>query len=377
MLRPILGVLLGAMAVLPAIALPAAEVTTFDGAKLSGDVVFDAKGKTLTIGDSTLALADIDTVRLTDGAPEQVSGPIGVWLMDGSWLPATELSAVDGEKLAIQSPLCSDENVSIELDPTKVRGWGEIDSLYPAPRKDAVLVESGALQGTVQGFSGDTLTFKLDDDQVLDLPFAAIKALRFNWPEKPVTSLRLSVTLDGRHPPLSLAPTLPPTLSVAATAPLKLPNGAVLRVEGGRRVYLSDLEVKAEETGAFGVRWPHTKDRSLDLSPLRLGGIYYAKGLVVHSKAELTWKLDKKFERMHALAGISDVTAGEGDCEVVIRGDGAELWQAKSVKGRDKPVALDLELTGVDTLVLTVECGARYDIGDHFTLADAYVVKAK
>ncbi len=47
------------------------------------------------------------------------------------------------------------------------------------------------------------------------------------------------------------------------------------------------------------------------------------------------------------------------------------------MRGAEKPQPIDLDLTGVKQLELRVEYGARYDIADHFVLADAYLIKVK
>jgi hypothetical protein len=152
---------------------------------------------------------------------------------------------------------------------------------------------------------------------------------------------------------------------------------ARLRLEGGRRVYLSETTPdQVVEEGAFGVVWPWSRDRNLDGSPLRLGGVRYDRGIVVHSKARLVWNLNGCYTRLHALVGIADIVADQGDCAASLIADGKELWHRDSVKGGDKPIPLDLDLSGVRRLELHVDYGARYDIGDHLALADSYLVKA-
>jgi hypothetical protein len=189
------------------------------------------------------------------------------------------------------------------------------------------------------------------------------------------------VRLDDTHPPLRLLPV--PSGGVGLAAAPQTEVGKALtnvrwRVEGGRRVYLGDLAPDAvEEVGAFGVVWPWRKDSNLDGTPLRLGGVRYVRGVVVHSQAKLAWKLDGSYLRLRALVGIADVVADQGDCAAALIADGKTLWTRDRVKGGERPTALDLDLTGVKRLELRVDYGQRYDIGDHLALADAYLVKAK
>jgi hypothetical protein len=91
----------------------------------------------------------------------------------------------------------------------------------------------------------------------------------------------------------------------------------------------------------------------------------------------LRWNLAHAYVRLRALAGIADSFADQGDCAASLVADTKVLWRRESVKGHDKPIVLDLDLSGVETLELHVDYGARYDIGDHFVLADSYLVKAE
>ena len=78
---------------------------------------------------------------------------------------------------------------------------------------------------------------------------------------------------------------------------------------------------------------------------------------------------------LRALSGLADVVGDQGDCAVSISLDGKVVWNRDSVRGGEKPQTIDLDLTAAKQLELRVEYGARYDIADHFVLADAYVIK--
>jgi hypothetical protein len=177
------------------------------------------------------------------------------------------------------------------------------------------------------------------------------------------------VVLTARGPALAIAPEA--LLDVRALA------GVELRVEGGRRVYLSSLvPASVQEDGMFGVVWPHARDSAIGGGPLLLGGRRYGRGLTVHSVARLTWRLDAACIRLRAMAGIADGFAPEGDAVAILRGDGRELWRAR-LRGGDAPQAIDVDLSGLAVLELSVEAGERYDIGDHVVLADAQVIRAR
>jgi alpha-glucosidase len=205
---------------------------------------------------------------------------------------------------------------------------------------------------------------------------ADIKAVHLAQAErKPLRPAVLART-DPRRPPVRLTP----DLGLAVAPDVRPDQAAVaalrLTVDTPRRVWLSDLApASVVEEGAFGVVWPHRRDRDLDGQPIVLGGEVRAKGLTIHSKATLTWELAGAYVRLLALVGISDQLGSEGDCDVVISGDGRELWRRTSIRGGQAAIPVSLDLAGVNTLTILVDTGARYDIGDHLVLADAGLVR--
>lgn len=366
--------------------LPAATVTTLDGRSVQGAALtFDAKAGTVEINGERLALADCDWIEPGNGSGVVLVGGtikrLGVWLVDGSWLPAVTIAPAPADHtLIVAGPLGE-----LVLPLAVVRGWG-VGAEPPGTREgeakgDQVLLDSGMVGGRVEGLVGAKLVLRsdLDPTKPLELPFEQVRGARLALPLRQGKGLRLAVSFDEVHPPLRLV-VGEAGLSLAAT-PLAMGKelkSARLRIDGGRRVYLSELDPdQVEEAGAFGVVWPYARNANLDGTPLRLGGVRYERGVVVHSKARLAWKLSGAYVRLRAQLGIADLVANQGDCTVDISVDGKSLWRRDSVRGGDKPVALDLDLSGAQRLELVVDYGARYDIGDHLALADAFLVKAK
>ncbi|MDW8372631.1 MAG: NPCBM/NEW2 domain-containing protein [Planctomycetota bacterium] len=322
---------------------------------------------------SAADLADADVVILGEGAPWRArSTERGLWLVDGSWLPVQSLEAeAQPDRLRVASPLGT---LSLPLD--LVLGWGED---LPAGDGDAVQLAGGLLSGRVLGIVEGQLRFGTAlDPEAITVPLPAVRAARLAQPLRPASGLRVHAVLHPERPPLALVPVgdgwalaAAPEIQVQ-TAPL---GSLPLRVEGGRRVYLSELEPEeVREEGAFGVVWPYQRDRGLHGEALRLGGQLFRRGLAVHSAARLGWRLGERYAALRALIGISETVAPEGDCLVRIEGDGRVLWAGR-LRGEAAPQALDLPLAGVQRLLLVVELGERYDIGDHVLLADAYLVR--
>lgn len=112
--------------------------------------------------------------------------------------------------------------------------------------------------------------------------------------------------------------------------------------------------------------------------PLQLGKTLYARGLCIHSKTELTYRLSKEIRRFQAMMGIDNNVAqrGLGDVQVTIKADGKTLLETL-VEARDEPRKVDLDVTDVVTLEIIVDLAREYDlgVGDHLTLGDAKFIK--
>ncbi len=361
--------------------LHAASVGTLDGRTLNGPaLVLDGKAGTVACGGTTMALADCDWLEpgAGTGLANAANRAFGVWLVDGSWLPAERIrpGAAD-HTVELVGPLGT-----LTLPLAALRGWSTSGE-PPAGEKaeaDQVQLESGVYSGRVEGIVAGKLILRLDiDPKPQELALDQVRGLRLAGALKSGRGLRLNAVLDDAHPPLRLLPGDPLTLAAAPAVAVGAGISAVrLRIDGGRRVWLGDLAAAhVEETGAFGVVWPWQKDRNLDGSPLRLGGVRYDHGLTVHSQASLSWKTAGAYERLRATVGIADLVADQGDCAASVLADGKTVWKRDSIKGGEKPQLIDLDLTGVQVLELHVDYGARYDIGDHLVLADAYLIKGR
>lgn len=356
-----------------AVGLSAATATAFDGRTVHGTLTPVGNDR-IRIGTTELVLRDIDTLALGEGAAARSEGDFGILLRDGSWLPARSIAAAARpDHLSVACPFGT-----VELPLEIVVGWGDPEPPAATDSGDAVLVESGLLGGRLLGLRDGVLRFASAlDPEPLALPITAVRAARLALAISRPQGLRLRLHTSPQHPPLDLV-IVADGVALAAAPAVRLDTamlgGTPLRIEGGRRSYLSDLQpATVHEDGMFGVVWPHARNAAIGGGPLLLHGTRFGKGLTVHSVASLGWRLDTGTDRLRAQVGIADQVTPEGDCVAVIRGDGRELWRAR-VRGGEMPRSLDLALTGVTTLELRVEAGERYDIGDHLVLADAQLI---
>jgi hypothetical protein len=164
------------------------------------------------------------------------------------------------------------------------------------------------------------------------------------------------------------------------------PASAVARLDfsRGKVVYLSDLAPEATDWVPYfgaGKELPTQvalfaprMDRSLEAGPLQLDKTRYAKGLALHSRTTLVYRLPDRYARFSAVVGIDDAVRPQGNVRLVIRGDDRPLLEAV-VTGSDPPRHVDFDVSGVRRLTILVDFGDDFDVGDHLDLCEARLVK--
>lgn len=364
--------------VFPASGASAATVAPLEGPPLVAAAITLTADLVLGEGKPLLALRDVDWIEFAAPAkidPLSVSNvALGIWLTDGSWLPVATVAAGGNDIVRASSPFGT-HDIPLSI----ISGWGTSETAPAGDGLDRVLVASGPIDCRVQGLrDGKLLLATTLDPEPLALELGEIQGLRLAQGIKRPTGFALLVTMDPNRPPVRLLSTATGLQLAASKQPVAISTlgGLRVRVDGGRRAWLSDLTpVTVVEKGAFDVVWPWQRDQALDGGPLTLGGIRHAKGITVHSAATVTWTLGQRYVRLRSLIGIADAVAPEGDCPVTITGDGKPLWRTERLRGGEAPVALDLDLRGVTSLSLDIALGERFDIGDHVMLADAYLIQ--
>jgi len=172
-------------------------------------------------------------------------------------------------------------------------------------------------------------------------------------------------------------------IEMAGGETLQVPSESIVELDYsfGKVQYLSELEPRSVDyTPMFNVTWQYRRDKSLDGNPIRLNRKSFSRGLSIHSKTVLTYRLPAGYRRFRAIMGIDDeITRVGGDVDVVIEGldrDGvaSELLR-KDVRLHEPSQPIDLEIDGVSDLRITVDFGEGLDIGDHLDLAEARIVR--
>jgi len=388
---------------------PSVEVATLKGEshvgaieKLSGDEIVL---KTPT-GNLTLAASELLSVRVpaTGAVPANVEATVEVRLVDGTRLRVTSFvtdaasTTVEHPQLgSLKLPLSVVQSVRFAVADAKVdAAWNQL--LDKTPKKDQVAVRKGDvldhLDGVIGSLDGASLKFQLDGDAIpvkRERIFGLIYAKRENLATKALSAVDLvsgdrlaarSVSFEQETWKVKLA----------SGTEVSVPQTQVATIDFslGKIAYLSNLEPRdVQYTPQYDFMFEYRRDRMVHGGPLSVGNKTYAKGLGIHSRTLLKYRIGGDYRRFQAIMGIDDTLRVGGDVEVVIKGDGRTLFKGPvSIHERGEPgstnaterklmqpVKLDLDVTGVVELEIFVDFGEQNEVGDCLDLADAKVVK--
>lgn len=372
--------------------LPRVDLETLKGDRHSGELrEIGESSVRLGTGDGELNLptAELLEVRFPDAAAKPDAGmPLELFLVDGSHLFCST-AARAGSEIRVEStrlgtlaiPLKSVANVRFgPADPKLLAAWNAL--CEKDAKTDLVVTRKGEvldfLNGVIGEFDEKTVKFLLDNDEVA-INRQKVYGLIYKRPRATAKAsciadvdgqdeLRLTqVTWDGTNCRGKLVG------GPAVTLPLD--KIRALDFSLGKVRYLSQMEPRdVKYVPYFDVVWKYRRDRNLDGGPIRLGNTTYARGLSIHSRTLLRYRLGGEFRSFQAMMGIDQSIAREGDVQVTISGDGKELLKA-DVKGIDEPRPVKLDVAGVRDLEILVDFGGNLDIADHLDLADAKVMK--
>lgn len=373
--------------------LPAAELQTLKGEAHQGQLVeLSATNVVLRSGttDARIPIAETLEIRLPESKSAElpVAGGARVALRDGTQLLGTRYSVAGGQatlespyygRLAL--PLASVASVRFGAPAQKLEaawdGFVQRDA-----KKDLLVIRKGDVLDQLAGVVGDIdakVKLLLDGDEIpvnLEKIYGIIYARPSASAARGTCQVAMSnsdqlqvqqITWNGTE--------LKAKLVAGPEITLPLERVRALDFSSGKVRYLSQLEPReVKYVPFFDITWTYHRDRNLDGGPLRVGGKTYRRGLALHSRTLLRYRIGGEYGRFQAMMGIDEVVDRQGDVHVVISGDGKVLHES-DVRGVDPPKPLDLDVTGVRDLDILVDFGGDLDIADHLDLADAKLVK--
>jgi hypothetical protein len=391
----LLGIILTASA-------PQVEVQTLDGRTLVGSLAeLDSQRLTVATAEGPVSLPTGELLLLavkdSSVSPDR---PPAVWveLTDGSSLIGAEFVVRDRKALitftdgsTAEVPASNLATVRLTAQSEQVaEEWSRILGMQRTT--DLLVVRSGEVinyhKGVVRDVTPSTVQFELEGD-LLPVKRSKVHGLVYYHPPADSTAESLCQILDAVGSRWSVR-TLKLGDELTWTTPGGLkrtqPLSKIRRIDfsRGKIVFLSDLKPesvtftpyfgsgKAQPLLAkfFGLR----EDGNLQSGPLQVDSKQYRKGLALHSRTRVVYRLPGRFRRFQATVGIDDAVRPRGNVRLVIQGDDRVLLEA-TVTGADPPKPVDLDLEGVRRITILADFGEEMDVADHLDLCEARILK--
>jgi hypothetical protein len=356
-------------------------------------VVEGSKGRE-TFPTAKLAGVSIQGVKIDPPSPTA----IWVETIDGSLFAATQYTASKG-KADIASAhgaisLATDNIRSVRLQPmqeTLATPWAKL--FEHSPTGDFLVLRKGdsldATAGIVRGVQEDSVQFEIDGE-TLSVKRGKLYGLGYHRVADRTLPATVCFVAD-RSGSLYAASAIAfhkGNLEWTTPAGLKIsrPLDSIRRIDfsRGKIARLSDLAPESSEWIPYlggskpiesRAQWfGPVKDRSPAGGPIMIDGVKYEKGLSLHSKTTLVYRLPAGFTRFQAIVGIDDRARPLGNVRCVIRADDRTLFEA-AIAGTQPPKTLDLDISGARRLTILVDFGDESDVGDQLNLGDARLVK--
>lgn len=385
------------------VTLPEVELRTVGGQSVKGALLeLDAQHSAIrtSAGRTQWELRDLAAILVLGPSDRPSAAPaVSVEMVDGTKLAAETFTAEKGRanvKVAGGDVVeLSGEDIrwvrfapptdAIAAQWSKIIEGDNVGDLLVVKRDEGIDYHRGVLHGV----TGETVEFEMEGER-LPVRRSKVYGLVYHHPAgrelaEPIGSLQ-----DRTGSVWTLRTVALKDDQIEWTTALgvkqKRPLAAVTRLDfsHGKVVYLSDLEPDSVQwVPYFGmgkeipsrIAWcaPH-KDRNLQSGPLQIDGRRYAKGLALHSRTEMVFRLAAPYRRFVASVGIDDTARPRGSVRLVIRGDDRILFDAE-VAGMDPVKPVELDMTGVRRLTILADFGEDLDIGDYLDLCEARLLK--
>jgi hypothetical protein len=375
--------------------LPVAEIETLNGDRHTGELV-ELTDESVIVNQGrssvSLPLASVVEVRFQTTTPPVASTGSRVTFVDGSRLTLSGFT-VAGDKAVCESSfgkftlnVARLSHVRFGISTAKLdEAWATL--LARETKNDLLIVKKDDVLDFLSGETGDVgekIGFLLDGDEVpvaRDKVYGIIFHRRAPRLPKSICQVRLAGgdVLQVANFEWD-ANALKVRLVVGSDLVVPAVQVTAIDFSADRIRYLSDLKPRDVQYVPFFdiYLYEYRRDKSLDGTPLTLGGKSYARGLAIHSKATLKYRIGGEYTRFRAVAGIDDSVRGQNKLEnvqLVISGDGKRLFD-QEVRAIDAPRPIDLDVTGVRDLEILVDFGSDMrDVADHLDLADAKLLK--
>jgi len=376
---------------------PSVELVQLDGQQETVKLkTFDADSVSVVAGDDekTVPLKNLLSLNFTTSA-KPVEEPVLVTLRDNSLLSGSKvqvtprkLTMMSATKQDIALPKASVSHIRFApLEEVVKQSWTELTSREN--KSDLVVVRKGDVLDQIKAVIGEIkeqevhlILGKREVDVPLEKVFGLIYAAGKQDEVKTLGHLRL-INQDQLAAKKIKWTGEDWLVDLALGGRVKIGTDQLQQIDfsQGKIAYLSDLEpVDLRYQPFFDVTWKYHRDQNGDGQSLSLAQTAFRKGLWLHSHTELTYRLARKYRRFQAVVGIDDAIAREasaknkGKVQLTIEGNGKELF-SQVIRPDSAPAELDLDVSDILNLKITVGYADDLDIADHLILGNARVLK--
>jgi hypothetical protein len=375
------------------------DITTNGGKKITGKLVaVDAQGVTFSSGEAQAKISGKDIVVVDFHKPVS---PVPKEKETGNEAKVTQVDLLDGSTFRTAKFTLKGKKVEIEQLPgpagitppvfelpttslfTVMRDSGNAKTheawkkmLAARGKRDLYVIREGEtlnfVQGTILGGNekGDEINFEKEDGSQTALRqsraagYVFAQALPKEVPQmlcKVIDAFGNNLVAQSMEITSSGV-----TVKTVAGVVVKYSSTAALSkldYSQGNVAYLSDLdprvdapEVPMDEKGLrLNPAVPYLRDHGLAGEPLKLGAELFSKGLLVAPDTVLTYTINGDYREFKAVLGIPENTPdAKLEAKVTIEADGRALI-SETIKRKDKPKGVSLDVKGVKSLRIIVE----------------------
>ena len=254
-----------------------------------------------------------------------------------------------------------------------------------------------AIEGVVRRVDDKVVTFELDGDEV-PVPLAKVYGIIYYQIKgrklgEPQGTIHL---VDGSRVVAQEFKLHKGRIQIATTAGVRFdwPWDRIEQFEfsSSDAIYLSDLQAESSKWTPFlssnkpspelEEMFAPSRDQAIFGGKLRLpsakstNGKYaeYDKGLALHSRTQIIYRLPTGFKSFQAIVGIDSRLRPAGNVRLTILADKKQLYDEK-ISGADAPIELNLDIRGAARLSILVDFGEDLDVADHLNLCQARIAK--
>jgi hypothetical protein len=372
------------------------EVVLIDGEVITGRLSQPAPRLSIETASGARSVEWADVLTITPPTPTTApaaaasQGPFRFELSDGSRFLGSVVGASEqdfivefGADRTCRLGLAAIVSI-VAREPSAAAGRVLADIAADAQRTtDQAVVSKGeeaaVMRGAVRRITAEHVAFEFNS-RALAVPWSRLAGLYFAPPAPRGASCRVRMiggdVFAGRVRSGSESSI---TLQSSFFDNLELPWSGIARIEcrSERMIYLSELAPAAYEFEPFfEKRWPYAVDATLTGRPIVLRGRTFPRGVCMHSRSKLTYRIGGAFDQLVFVAGIVDEMENRGDVTLrVIGGDGGVLWQRDNVRGGQPPIAATVDVRGAQDVTLEVDYGEGLDLSDQAVWAAARLIR--